>query len=127
MQNESAKISNRARKFGRIQAIMPSVNERTLKCSFPPVKQREGGEVYAEYEKNLNENFSQLLARMKKFIYYPQPTYRDHSTYNMKKTQKHELRSLKDEIVKIVFKEVLKAIYGSRIFEKKSIQLVRAP
>lgn len=125
MEKEKAEIINRAKKYGRVQSLMQYVNLSTLKWVFQKwIKDKVRG-VGAEYEKDLDENLNKLLARMKKFSYYPQSTHKNHELYGGNNVHKYEFRLLEDEIVKIVFKEILGAIYDSKILGLKISQTER--
>ena len=104
------------KQYDKIQSLMRYINLNTLKSSYH--KLMKGGDegIGAEYGKNLDENLSNLLRRMKNFSYFPQPKNCASSNGNWKR--KYAIRAFEDEIVQGVFKEILEAIYESKVKQR---------
>ena len=105
----------------KLQTLMHLINETTLKEVHKKQETNKASGIdkvtKAEYEKNLDENIANLLARMKSFSYRPQPVRR---TY-IEKEGKNEQRPLgipayEDRLVQGVIAEVLNTIYDSKFY-----------
>jgi group II intron reverse transcriptase/maturase len=106
----------------KLQTLMHLVNKTTLKEVH---KKQETGKASGidkvtktTYEKNLDENLENLLAKMKTFSYRPQPVRR---TY-IEKEGKSELRPLgipsyEDRLVQGVIAEILNTIYEPKFYD----------
>lgn len=106
----------------KLQTLMHLVNKTTLKeVHRKQEKNKASGidEVTKEvYDKNLDENLDNLLARMKTFSYRPQPVRR---TY-IEKEGKNETRPLgipsyEDRLVQGVIAEILNIIYQPKFYD----------
>lgn len=109
MKNEWTDVFKYVKQYGRIQAIMRYVDKKTLKESYKRLMQKGGEGIGAEYGKKLDENLDNLLMRMKKFSYFPQP--KNHVTSNGNQNCKYAVRAFEDEIVQEVFRKLLEVIY----------------
>lgn len=116
MASDFTRIAEQLRKHGTVQGIMCYVNEQSLAEQHRKQEHRKAsgidGITKADYGKNLSENLSDLLTRMKRFSYRPQAVRR---TY-IPKVGSKELRPLgipayEDKLVQGVMAEVLNAIY----------------
>ena len=106
----------------KLQTLMHLVNKTTLKEVHE--KQEKGKASGIDkmtkeaYDKNLDENIDNLLARMKTFSYRPQPVRR---TY-IEKEGKNETRPLgipayEDRLVQGVIAEILSTIYEPKFYD----------
>jgi len=106
----------------KLQTLMHLVNKTTLKEVH---KKQETGKASGIdkvtktiYDKNLDENIDNLLARMKTFSYRPQPVRR---TY-IEKEGKNEMRPLgipayEDRLVQGVIAEILNIVYEPKFYD----------
>ena len=106
----------------KLQTLMHMVNKTTLKEVHKEQEKNKASGIdkvtKAEYDKNLDENIDNLLARMKTFSYRPQPVRR---TY-IEKEGKNETRPLgipayEDRLVQGVIAEILDTIYRSKFYD----------
>lgn len=115
MEKERTDITKFAGRYGRIQSLMRYINLDTLKSAYH--KLMEGGDegIGAEYGRNLDENLSSLLRRMKNFSYFPQS--KSCASYGNWKS-KYAIRAFEDKIVQGIFGEILDAIFKPKIHRK---------
>jgi len=106
----------------KLQTLMHLINKTTLKEVHKKQEASKASGIdkvtKATYNKNLDENIENLLARMKTFSYRPQPVRR---TY-IEKENKNEARPLgipayEDRLVQGVIAEILNTIYEPRFYE----------
>ncbi len=105
----------------RLQTIMHYVNKETL------IKQHEkqmSGKAYGvdrvtkeEYEENLEENIENLLERMKKFSYKPQPVRRTYIPKSNGKLRPLGIPAYEDKLVQGAMTDVLNEIYENIFLE----------
>jgi len=106
----------------KLQTIMHMVNAETLKGVH---NRQDGNKAYgvdkvtkAEYGENLEENIEDLLERMKRFSYRPQPVRR---TYIPKdgsdKMRPLGVPSYEDKLVQGAMADVLNAIYEPKFYD----------
>lgn len=118
MKNEKTEIISRLKKYGKVQALLQHVNIKTLKgVYYALMKNGVGGAVGVEYGKNLDENFDDLLIRMRNSSYFPQPQDWLQRTDTEGRYKKYMFRDFEDEIVQRVFEEILDAIFDFEIEE----------
>lgn len=119
MENEYSKIAEQADRFGAVENLMHHVNKENLirQHLLQKAKKAAGvdGLTKTEYGKNLSENLDNLLGRMKKFAYKPQPVRR---TY-IAKTGSDKLRPLgipayEDKLVQGAMANILTAVYEGK-------------
>ena len=105
-----------------LQTLMHYINKTTLKEVHKRQETNKASGVDKEtkttYDKNLDENIDNLLARMKTFSYRPQPVRR---TY-IEKEGKNEARPLgipayEDRLVQGVIAEILDSIYHTKFYD----------
>jgi len=106
----------------KLQTLIHLVNKTTLKEVHTKQEKNKASGIdkisKEDYDKNLDENLDNLLARMKTFSYRPQPVRR---TY-IEKEGKSETRPLgipayEDRLVQGVIAEILNTIYDPKIYE----------
>jgi len=80
MEHELKEIRYQSRTYARLETLMNRVNEETIKEEHHRQARRKAsgidGVTKDEYGKELDENVADLIARMKKFSYKPQPVRR---------------------------------------------------
>ena len=106
----------------KLQTLMHLINKTTLKEIHKKQATNKASGIdkvtKSAYDKNLDENIENLLARMKTFSYRPQPVRR---TY-IEKEGKNEVRPLgipayEDRLVQGVIAEILNTIYHSKFYD----------
>lgn len=121
---EFERISEIARKYpeGKITVLAHYLNETNLKTSHREMDGKKANGVddvtKEEYERNLDENLRELVERMKKQSYKPQPVRR---TYIPKET-KGEMRPLgipayEDKLVQSNLNKILVSIYETEFLD----------
>jgi group II intron reverse transcriptase/maturase len=122
MSNEYLKIAEQVRKFKTVQNIMQHINRTTLHSKHKKqiAKKATGvdGITKAEYDENINKNLENLVIRMKKFSFKPQPVRRVY----IAKIASHKLRPLgipsyEDKLVQGVMADILNTIYEHKFLE----------
>ncbi len=122
MENERKDIVELATKHQRLQTLMHYVNKTTLKDAHrhQVVGKASGVDKVTkdEYDLHLEENIDNLLIRMKKFAYKPQPVRR---TY-IPKPGSDKMRPLgipayEDKLVQWCMAQVLNEIYETRFLD----------
>ena len=96
-------ILNFARRYDKVQNIMPYINVETLKECYA---EQPNTDVKKRFGEELETNIEELLCQMKAFSYYPQK-----NTGN-RESSKHEFGFFKDAIVQYDFAEFLEQIYA---------------
>lgn len=122
MANEYLKIAEQASKFKTVQNLMRHINKETLyqKHTMQLQKKAAGvdGMTKTEYNSSISDNLEELVAKMKRFSYKPQPVKRVY----IPKTGSKKLRPLgipayEDKIVQGVMADVLTEIYEPKFKE----------
>ena len=80
MEHELKEIRYQSRTYARLESLMHRVNEASIKEAHRRQMQKKAvgvdGITKAEYGEKLDENIADLIARMKRFSYKPQPVRR---------------------------------------------------
>jgi RNA-directed DNA polymerase len=122
MTSEYLKIAEQVGKYRTVQNLMMHINKNTLyqKHKSQLNKKAAGvdGVTKAEYEQNISENLNNLVGRMKKFSYRPQPVKRVY----IPKIASEKLRPLglpayEDKLVQGVMADILTVIYEPKFLE----------
>lgn len=111
-------IAERAKKDRRKQftALVHHINEESLAACYRELKKDKAcgidGVTVEEYGKELEENLSSLVGRMRRKAYFPQPVRRVY----IPKPGKEEKRPLgipavEDKLVQIMLKKILEAVF----------------
>lgn len=122
MQTEYARIVSQMEKYGKAQGLMQYVNKESLSKQHKLQKANKAtgidGVTKAEYDKSLSENLENLIARMKKFSYKPQPVRR---TYIPKaggdKMRPLGIPAYEDKLVQGAMAGILTAIYEPKFMD----------
>lgn len=116
MKNEKAEIISRIKRYGRVQALMKYVNIKTLTGAYKVLMKNDvTATIAVEYGENLNENFGNLLIRMKNRSYFPQSQDWLQRVDIDSHCKKYMFRAFEDRIVQYLFSEILEAIYKPKI------------
>ena len=119
MEHELKEIRYQSRTYAKLETLMNRVNETSIKGEHRKQQQRKAvgvdGVTKSEYGEKLDENVANVIDRMKKFSYKPQPVRR---TY-IPKTGRDKLRPLgipayEDRLVQSVMAGVLNEVYEER-------------
>lgn len=119
MEHELKEIRYQSRTYAKLETLMNRVNETSIKGEHWKQQQRKAvgvdGITKSEYGENLDENVADLIKRMKKFSYKPQPVRR---TY-IPKIGSGKLRPLgipayEDRLVQSVMAGILNEVYEER-------------
>lgn len=103
------------KKYSRIQSIMRFVNEETLRKAYEKQPEGNAKQIYGEH---LDENIRELLRRMKASSYFPQSSDRIRLTNADMGNKIYILRAFEDRLLQCLFKEILDAIFESKIHRK---------
>jgi len=123
MQNEAGKIAPGNGEHYRVWSVMHHVNVDTLTAEHKRQKTGKATGVdkvtKEEYGKNLQGNLEDLIARMKRFSYRPQPVRR---TYIEKQGSSGSMRPLgivayEDKLVQGAMTNVLNGIYENKFYD----------
>jgi group II intron reverse transcriptase/maturase len=116
MERDFTKITEQQKKHGTVQGIMCYVNEHSLFKQHLKQEQKKAsgidGVTKSDYDQSLQANLADLIARMKRFSYKPQPVRR---TF-IPKVGSKEMRPLgipayEDKLVQGAMAEILNVIY----------------
>lgn len=116
-------ISQRARKDpqGRINNIAYLLNEENLRDCFGQLKKGKAagvdGVTLEEYESNLDENLQELVGRMKRQAYKPQPVRRTYTPKANGQQRPLGIPAIEDKIVQKGMTRILEAIYEADFLE----------
>ena len=122
-QTKLALISERARKEPKLQftSLAHLLNERFLKeCYYSLGRDRASGidgVSWKEYGKQLDENLTKLVARMKVKRYKPQPAKRVYIPKNEHEKRPLGLPALEDKIVQKGISRILEAVYEADFWD----------
>lgn len=116
MKNEKTEIIIQVKEGDRAKSLMQNVNIDTLKGTYRELmKNNVAVEIGAEYEKNLDKNFENLLHRMKNGSYFPQ----SQDWFEMEdidgRCKKYVFRAFEDKILQHLFRKILEKIYEPKI------------
>ena len=117
MQTKLNRISELAKKDSkcRFNNLMHLLNKENLKECFYRLRKDAAtgndGTSWKEYESNLDDNLEDLVARMKKWSYRPQPVKRVYIPKSNGKLRPLGIPATEDKIVQAAIARILTAIY----------------
>ena len=121
VEHEQKGIRYQSRTYAKLETLMNRVNEESLKEEHRKQSQKKAvgvdGVTKAEYGEKLDENVSDLIARMKKFSYKPQPVRRAYIPKANGKLRPLGIPAYEDRLVQSVMAGVLNDIYEERFLE----------
>jgi group II intron reverse transcriptase/maturase len=99
----------------RFTSLVHLINEESLIKAHRMMKAKKAPGIDRvtkdRYQENLKENVKDLMARMKRNAYRPQPVLRKYIPKTRTKTRPLGLLAYEDKLVQLVLKEILEAVY----------------
>lgn len=121
MAHELKEIRYQSRTYARLETLMNRVNETSIKEAHKHQIQNKAvgvdGITKAEYDEKLDENVADLIKRMKKFSYKPQPVRRTYIPKGNGKMRPLGIPAYEDRLVQSVMTGVLNDIYEERFLD----------
>ena len=121
METKAAGIREQSAKYSRVQNLMHKVNEETLMSEHQKQSRRKAvgidGVSKDQYDENAEANIRELMQRMRKFQYRPQPVKRVYIPKSNGKQRPLGLPSYEDKLVQGVVAGILNEVYEVRFLD----------
>lgn len=121
MEHELKGIRYQSAKYAKLTTLINRVNEESLKEAHR--KQKTGKAVGIDgmtkemYGESLEENIKELVDRMKRFKYIPQPVRRTYIPKQNGRERPLGIPSYEDRLVQSVMAEILNEVYEERFLD----------
>jgi group II intron reverse transcriptase/maturase len=121
MEQDAKGIRNQSATYDKVQNLMHNVNEVTLLEEHRKQSRRKASGVDGEnketYEENVEENIADLVKRMKRFSYKPQPVRRTYIPKANGKMRPLGIPAYEDRLVQGVMADLLTEVYEERFLD----------